>query len=585
MPPDLAEYKTVDTARTTTLKTAVENAVGLSGYLGVEVEAGPDGRVVLADVAEHSPAQAAGLQKGDVLLRLEGQAIARAAELRTLLLTRAPGEVITLGLERAGQPQEVPVTLAATSRPKKLAERRAVLGLTMATTEIEEGIPITRILSGSPADKAGLRAGDVLVKINDASLGIALSLNDALADKEPGVLVNITYRREGAERQTTAKLAAGASDNPPGGTPVSLPLWKKKVYRLALIPIEFPDAPHNAAIPPAEWEEMLFSRGTYANRNNATGQPVYGSMRDYYDEVSAGALRVEGRMFAWAQAGRKRGDYPLLPVNPKQALFTEVLDLLLEREGDDCLAGFDGLLFLYAGERFPTTNRGSIFWPHRASVTYRGKSWPYFICPEGGPRMNNISVFCHEFGHLLGLPDLYARPENPGSEGAGAWSLMSQQIGGGQPQHLCAWSKERLGWLQPAVLDPAVRQKLILSPVEGTSDQCFKIPIRMDGSEYLLLENRRRQGFDQRLPGEGLLIWHVVGKRPQLEESTGIEGPPGPLVYSPSIPYPSEANDSYTPYTTPSSRSQLGGGQPVHLTNIRRLPDGRITFYLGYEYD
>jgi hypothetical protein len=35
---------------------------------------------------------------------------------------------------------------------------------------------------------------------------------------------------------------------------------------------------------------------------------------------------------------------------------------------------------------------------------------------------------------------------------------------------------------------------------------------------------------------------------------------------------------------TPSSRAQLGGGLPVHITNIRRLPDGRITFYVGYEY-
>ena len=37
-------------------------------------------------------------------------------------------------------------------------------------------------------------------------------------------------------------------------------------------------------------------------------------------------------------------------------------------------------------------------------------------------------------------------------------------------------------------------------------------------------------------------------------------------------------------FTTPSSRSLLGGGLPVHLTNIRQHPDGRVSFHLGYEF-
>jgi hypothetical protein len=51
------------------------------------------------------------------------------------------------------------------------------------------------------------------------------------------------------------------------------------------------------------------------------------------------------------------------------------------------------------------------------------------------------------------------------------------------------------------------------------------------------------------------------------------------------VPYPSGANNSFTPYTTPSSRSLLGGGSPVHITNIRRVGDGRIAFQVGYEFE
>ena len=72
--------------------------------------------------------------------------------------------------------------------------------------------------------------------------------------------------------------------------------------------------------------------------------------------------------------------------------------------------------------------------------------------------MNDISVFCHEFGHMLGLPDLYARPEMPGMEGVGPWCAMSQQNGAGRPQHFSVWSKDQLGWVTPKVIDPRVKQ-------------------------------------------------------------------------------------------------------------------------------
>ncbi len=86
------------------------------------------------------------------------------------------------------------------------------------------------------------------------------------------------------------------------------------------------------------------------------------------------------------------------------------------------------------------------------------------------------------------------------------------------------------------------------------------------------------------MPGEGLLIWRVVQDRPILVESHGIDGPTGPTVHLDAVPYPSPANHAFTPETTPSSRSPLGGGLPVSITNIRRLPDGRIAFQVGYEY-
>jgi M6 family metalloprotease-like protein len=287
-------------------------------------------------------------------------------------------------------------------------------------------------------------------------------------------------------------------------------------------------------------------------------------------------------MLDFVQVNKKRMDYNENGVN-KTVLFNEACEKLLARDGKEALDNFDGVFFLYAGDR-PKVARGSLYWPHRSNYTFQGKRWPYFIVEEGGQQMNNISVFCHEFGHMLGLPDLYARPENPGSTGLWQWCAMSNQVGGGKPQHFCAWSKEQVGWINPCVIDPSVKQKLILAPIEDSPKECFKIMVRPDGSEYFLLENRKKKGFDSSLPGEGLLIWRVVGNRPILEESHGVDGPSAPRVFPNAVPFPSPSNDAFTPYTIPSSRSQLGGGLPVHITNIRRLPDGRITFHIGYEY-
>ena len=208
----------------------------------------------------------------------------------------------------------------------------------------------------------------------------------------------------------------------------------------------------------------------------------------------------------------------------------------------------------------------------------------YFICPEGGETMTSISVFCHEFGHMLGLPDLNARPENPGSEGVGVWCLMATELQKGRPQHNSAWCKEKLGWLKPAVIDPTEKQKLIRAPVEGSSTECSKVLIRRDTSEYLLLKNRQQRDFDTGLPAAGLLVWRVVGDHPIPEESHGIEGPLGPRVFLNSIPFPSPSNHAFTPDTHPSSRSLLGGDLPVHIHEIRQLPDGRITFTIGHSY-
>jgi M6 family metalloprotease-like protein len=471
----------------------------------------------------------------------------------------------------------------------------AYLGVELGL-DASEHLVIRDVAADSPAAKVGLKRGDLVVSVDGKTLPDEGAFRQYLLDRSPGNTIEIAVTRQGKEQVYTATLAPlsrpvarveapAAGDKKGGGWDTrGGNLWKKPTYQLAVICIEYPDQKHNSKITSQAWDESLFSHGTYVKKKSITGQDVFGSMFDFYFEQSYGKMSIEGKAFDFVEVSKKRDEYAK---GKKDALFGEAVEKLLAREGKDALAKYEGIFFLYAGKLPQGTTRGggSLYWPHRGSFTHKdGKRWPYFIVGEGGDTMANISVFCHEFGHMLGLPDLYARPEAPGLEGLGNWCLMSNQVGAGKPQHASAWCKERLGWIEPAVIDPTVKQKIILSPIEDSHKDCLKVLIQKDGSEYLLLENRIHKGFDKSLPGEGLLIWRVVKNYPFLVGSHGIEGPTVSRVFPKAVPYPSEANDALTPYTMPSSRSKLGGGPPIYITNIRRLPDGRVTLHIGYEY-
>jgi M6 family metalloprotease-like protein len=600
---DLSDFKTVDTAVTTKIKKTSLKQAGSPGYLGVAIAVQCDERIALSDVEPSSPAAKAGLQTGDVVTKIDGQAVRNADAFRSLLQVKSAGDAVQIAVQRKGKPMELTVNLTGTSRAMQAGQQRAVIGVTIDENQDGDGAALKTVASGAAADKAGLKAGDVILKIDGRPIAGAVKLNDILIDYRPGDNVTALVKAKGKDEPAEVKLTLAAETANPftgkkgkggkggggGGVPATgwdtrnLHTFKRDTYKLAVIGIDYPDVKHNDKVASKDWEEALFSSKVY-NKTSVTGQKVYGSMNDYYQEQSFGKLKIEGKAFDYVTVSKKRSEYAAANTGTaKSALLTEAIDKLMARDGKKCLDGFDGIFFMYAGARVQT-NRGGIYWPHRSTITHQGKRLNYFIVQEGGGKMCDISVICHEFGHLLGLPDLYARPENPGSEGVGVWCAMSNQAPLGKPQHFSAWSKEQLGWITPAVIDPTVKQKLILSPIEDSPKECFKVLARPDGSEYFLLEHRRKKGFDASLPAEGLLIWRVIHNRPILEESHGVEGPSGPRTFLNSVPFPSGANNAFTPYTTPSSRAQMGGGLPVHITNIRRLPDGRVTFFVGYEY-
>jgi M6 family metalloprotease-like protein len=599
--PDLTGYTTPEKAITTSIRSVSPELSGLSGYLGVN-PATLNGRLTVADVQPNSPADKVGFKKGDVITHIDGRHVGRIDVFRDHIQSHSPGESIRIGVLRDGRDMELTPTLAAVSRPMKLSRERVAFGAQVANPKDgDEGTPIERIVPDSPAAAAGLKVGDVIMRIDQELLRRASQVTDMLAEHRPGDILKLVVRRDGKEIDASVTLivdrggrggngfnggngfaggrrgAGGGFSGPPPST-----LWTKPVYRLAVVGVEFEDIKHNSKIPLKEWEEAILSHGTYTKKN-ATGQAVRGSLNDYFLEQSYGAFHIEGKVFDWVAVAKKRGDYlEGSGTSNRGALSAEALAKVTERDGKDALKDFDGVFVIYAGSS-AATNRGAVYYPHAGTINHDGKRLPYMLSYEGGERMSALRARCREFAYLLGLPDLAARTENIGSKGVGAWCMLGGPLDE-QPQGLCAWAKEQLGWLKPAVIDPTEKQKIVLSPVSSARTQCIKLLARSDGSEYYLLENRTKTGFDSGLPGSGLLIWRVANGRPELIPSHGIEGSAGPRSLPEMIPYPSKANNSFTPFTTPASRSEHGGGLPVYITDIQRVADGRIAFRVGFAF-
>jgi len=137
-----------------------------------------------------------------------------------------------------------------------------------------------------------------------------------------------------------------------------------------------------------------------------------------------------------------------------------------------------------------------------------------------------VGIMAHEFGHFLGLPDLYdldrgSEPDHD-SGGIGFWGLMAHGIRGWDevsgPNPFCAWSLGQLGWLgvnnqQLKVLSED-RDDMVFADVNAGGD-VYLLPAPAPAEHFFLVEFRSRQHsyYERNLPGEGLLIWRINPNR------------------------------------------------------------------------
>jgi immune inhibitor A len=288
----------------------------------------------------------------------------------------------------------------------------------------------------------------------------------------------------------------------------------------------------SADVSPQHYEDMLFSNGG-ASYGHA-------SMRDLYLQLSSGRFTWTGQVSEWVKINATAAE---LGENSRQSgaggddangVVYRVVDFTLKAlaasgnyggidlvkadvldrydcDADGVFAEPDGYIdhfgITHAGEGEEAgggIHGGDAIWSHRWYANFNDDQGPagcklggynlpgtglwvgdYTIQPENG----GVGVFAHEFGHDLGLPDLYDTAG--GENGTGFWTLMSSgswasdstDAIGDNPVHMGAWEKLALGWLDLAQVALGADTTIELGPAE-TATRNRHQALRVDLPNY-----------------------------------------------------------------------------------------------------
>lgn len=374
-------------------------------------------------------------------------------------------------------------------------------------------------------------------------------------------------------------------------------------FRVLVILVDFSDK--NSQVAPVFFDSLVFAQ-------------TQSSVRRFYAENSYGVLDLVTVNYpsstGWQRAPQtsvwyadsQYGIYGAYPQNA-QKLVEEVVDLVnpivnfasYDNDGDSFV---DGLAVVHSGRGAEFTGNVNDIWSHKWAITPKAVDgvfvFDYNMEPEywSSPGDMTIGVFCHEFGHSFGLPDLY--DIDGGSQGIGRWSVMAggtwNGVLGNSPAHFDAWCKTELGFAVAGVI--ASNQTGVKIPNSQESNAgIFRLWTNGTlGQEYYLVENRKRTGYDAALPAAGLLVWHIDESR--TTNSTPWFPPNNPaagrykvaLVQADNLwqmeqninsgnagdPYPgTTANRNFNSSTGPNSNGYNGANSLVQVLNVSNSGD------------
>lgn len=281
-------------------------------------------------------------------------------------------------------------------------------------------------------------------------------------------------------------------------------------FNLIVILVEFTDETH-------------YFSSTQVETNALT------ALNDYYSEVSYGLVQVDGDTTAWLDLGQNRANYVDGTVFPTDPKFNLLEDAVALADPVVDFSAYNGVTIIHAGQGQELSHDPLDYWSSEwystggspILMTNEGPIYRASVSPEestpGQP--SYVGVLAHEFGHDLGLPDLYDIVN--GEEFVGHWGLMGKGSWNGpmgvgeEPAHIMGYGKAKLGWINGSRLQEVTSDlTTVIEPIEVVTTGVQLVRINITSEQYFLIEVRRRIGYDTSLPGsgpgsEGVLVTYV----------------------------------------------------------------------------
>ena len=193
----------------------------------------------------------------------------------------------------------------------------------------------------------------------------------------------------------------------------------------------------------------------------------------------------------------------------------------------------DNIYVIYAGYGEAAGAPANTIWPHSweiysqyvsGTLKYNNKTLGHYACSaelsgKSGSNSDGVGTFAHEFSHVIGLPDYYDTDYGTNSDNGvtpGEWTLMDQGSynGSGQyPPLYSIYDKYFMGWATPKFLAKDDKKNVTMTTTWDDAYQITggssRVACTSTNTVYYI-ENRQKSGYDQYLPGHGMLVWKVT---------------------------------------------------------------------------